>query len=300
MPITKDDLLAFANDEAARFGMRPVNRRVLSDWIDEGLIEGARPKGVQRGHPPLWPYPDEAKTTVSRIEEFKSQGAERVSQLRICLWVFWRNYDFEKIKHALKLEFRRITKQMQRQSPWWNYDHRYGKKLPEPERRKYECRLPPLDPELAATGINLSRHAQLEIASRTYWGSRNGELIPQIISSELRRIFGEAPAHFPDFRIFLEIGGAFGNSDEIENSGQEILDKIIDDDLKSARDLIWFCFMCLAAGEIFFSVWGRFPKNKLAVAYRKATASFLRPDWIIPSLALFAISAFRLRTAKRS
>jgi len=46
-----------------------------------------------------------------------------------------------------------------------------------------------------------------------------------------------------------------------------------------------------------FEAMPKVANSNLAVAYAKAAKSFLSPEWIVPSVALFAISAFNIRQA---
>jgi hypothetical protein len=301
MPYSKEELLAFANGCATQHGLSPITECVLESWIHDKLLNKAKPHGHSRGVNPTWLYSDYDCDTVRKIVELKALGAKRHSQLVICLWTIRRISFRSEIIVALKSEFSRIVRRQERGRIWWSYQYNNLGKLSEAERAKLIARLPVLDPDLAATGLTLSDPAMLETACRAYWGSENGEMIPEIVLRDLANTLGLPPNIFSSLIpiIPLNISGALGPPDESANGGYEIVDNLSQDDLETARALIFFCFIALLAGKIIFGLFGLSPNNKLATAYGKAADSILTPEWIIPSLALFAISAFHFRTAKK-
>ena len=301
MPYLKEELLAFANECAAQHGMPPFSESVLESWIFYGLLRGAQPYGHSRGVNPTWLYSDHDRDTVRLIVELRALGAKRNSQLLICLWVFGSISFRSEIGRDLKSEFRRIIQRQGRGREWWDCSFDKLAKLSEAERARLTSRLPALDRDLAAAGLTISSPAMLEIACSAYWGSENGEMIPKIAIRDLANTLGLPANIFASLIpvVPLNISGALGPPDESANGGYEILDQISQDELETARALIIFCFLALLVGKVIFSLFGRSPNNRLAVAYRKAANSILTPEWIIPSLALFAISAFHLRIAKK-
>ena len=62
---------------------------------------------------------------------------------------------------------------------------------------------------------------------------------------------------------------------------------------------MYFC--CLGALGLMAFILTVLPilgRTKLAHAYTKAFDSFSTPEWVIPSIALFAIAAFNIRVAR--
>lgn len=292
---------AYANECAAQLGLEPFSESVFESWIDNKIFDGATPYGHSRGINPTWLYSDEARDQISLIVKLKAQGAKRNTQLLVCLWVFGREFEFNDIIEALKSEFSRITKRLARGPVWWKCHYDDLAKLSEAERAKLIARFPPLDPDLAAaTGSVLSPPAMFEVALRAYWGPENEEMIPSIIVGDLARTFALPAGTFDSWKhsIPLNISGAFGLPGESANDGYEIFDQISADNVENARNTIWLNYFGLLAGKFIFSLFESSPNNKLAVAFGKAANSVLRPDWVIVTLGLFAISAFHSRTAK--
>lgn len=296
MPMTKDDLLAAANETALELKISPITRRALSNWIEDGFLERATPRGNMRGKNPSWHYSDEARNTVTMMVSLKSLGAIRNSQLRVCLWVFGQNFEPQLIKKAAISEFTRLMTRDHRQHPW-NYDCRDRNNLSETERDKYTRQIPPIDSDLANAGFKLSSNILLPILSWIYWGVDAGENPLRAISDELSQITQLPSEFFTELLAVINIGGAFGNPDETANSGQEILGLISEEDLTTARALIWIGYFGLFAGELFFGLISKSESEKTVYAFRKARESILTPEWITLSMGLLAILVYNLRKA---
>jgi hypothetical protein len=294
MPYSKAQLLAVASERALQVGLLPISESVFESWIQHGLIEGARAHGARRGVNPDWTYGDEVKDTVELIVELKSQGALRNSQLMICLWAFGRNFPFRKIVAALKSELRRIVKQQARGRPWWKVHHDDLSEISEPERARRISQLPLLDTDLAETPFALTRDAALEVLLRAYWGMEDGggNLFPG-----LAQIPGLVVGQSDALAVPINISGAIGPPDESATGGYEALDRISEDDLELARGWICLCFGGLVVADAVFSIFPQAASASTALAYQKAASSFLRPDWVVPTAALFSISAFNDRQA---
>ena len=298
MPMTKDDLLALANDVALELGHPPITRRAISNWIEDGLLERAAPQGNMRGVNPSWRYSDEAKNIVTMIVALKSLGAIRNSQLRICLWAFGQNLNQQLIKKAVQLEFGRLVARDHRRHPQ-DYDYRDQNNLSEAELDKYKRRIPEIDSDLANAGFKMPSNILLQILSWIYWGVDAGENPLHALSEELSRITLLPAEFFTELLGVINIGGAFGDPSETGNSGQEILGLITEEDLTTARTLIWVGYFGLFAGELFFGLINKSENEKIILAYRKARESILTPEWITLSMGLLAILAYNLRKSNK-
>lgn len=291
--LTKEELLKLANGTAAQLNMKPVAKRMLSDWVDEKLISGAKARGIKRGINPERTYEPESAERVRIILALKSLGASRFDVLRICLWAFGYEIALDSVKAALQLEYERWMKR-ERRKLQWRYDHRSPDHASESARAKYMRHLPPLDPYLAVTGLVFSPSALLYLMSEACWGSDDGKEASQsIIASEIERIF-EMPAETALGIVkFISVSEIFGSPDEVENSGQEALKSMKDEDLLVARTLFWLAFLGLFAGDLFLTLFSNEAENKMVVAYRKAMNSVVRPEWIIPTVGIFAVLVSR-------
>jgi hypothetical protein len=296
MPVTSKELLEAANRRAAQLNVKPLTPRILRDLVDCQVLVVGTHKGVKRGEP--WQYPNEAILTVEGVVEFRSQGAIRSSQLKLCLWQFQTQYGFDILQAALKEEFGRFRKRQQREPPWWEYDHRDKHRVSERVIEKAKLRLPKLDGRLAIPGLTLSANALLQICSTAYWGK--GAATEAILANALAdlKLFGELPQPvLAVLSIFMSIEGTLGAPDEI---GFNILNRITEEDLEFARVAIWVCYGILMGGQFLMKIL-RLPQNSAPViALDAAAASFLRPDWIVPSLALFSMSHFNYRNLASS
>lgn len=295
MPWSKDQLLALANERAATLGLPAISESVFESWIDADLFKGADPHGVRRGVNPDWVYPDEVKETVEAILRLKSQGATRTAQLLVCLRAFGKRPPLVAVREAMKSELSRIVRRQERGPPWWKFH--YGDRNSEEERAKRSLQLPGLDADLAATVFALHPYESLEALSRAYWGTEQSDcsLFPG-----LEEMLNGITENRGEYTFPLNIAGAIGPPGESANCGYEILDKISDDDLESAQALICSCLAGLALADAFFGLYPSYVEGTTALAFRKVTNSFVRPDWIVPSMTLFTISAYNQRQSRES
>ena len=290
MPYTKAQLVVFANERALQLGLPPVTESVFESWIDGFLFRGAEAHGKRRAINPNWTYRDDVKDTVELIVELKSQGAARTSQLLICLCAYGRDVPFCEVKAALKSELRRIVQRQARGRPWWQTHYDDLPNISELERAGRIDQLPLLDPDLAATPFALSKESSLIAHLRAYWGAETGDFnILHSLPEEIQKIaelfdeWGIAP---------WNIAGAIGPPGESAIDGYEIIDKISESNVESARDWFTLMFGGLYLFDAISDLCPEFAKSKIGVAYRKAAASFGRPEWIVPTMALFAVAAF--------
>ena len=202
------------------------------------------------------------------------------------------------IKKALIAEWRRIINRQQR-GPHWFEDHYTDlHKLSESERATRIRQLPPLDPDLAASGLSLAPKTFYELALRAYWGEDgNGRIAAIALNGLFQSPEGVLPV--PEFlEKALAIGGAIGPEGESSESGCETLSGVTSDDLEQARNMYFCCLCALGLMAFILSILPILCRTKLAHAYTKALNSFSTPEWIIPSIALFAIAAFNIRAAR--
>jgi hypothetical protein len=98
----------------------------------------------------------------------------------------------------------------------------------------------------------------------------------------------------PDFGVLanlLGIGGAIGPPEQSATGGYEVLDGVNPEELEQARTILLACAITLHLPEMLFDCVPTLKESKLAVAFAKAARSFLTPGWIVPTAALFSISA---------
>ena len=291
MPVTSADLLVAANQRAAALNTRPLTARMVRGLVDGHVLIGGTNKGVKRGDP--WRYPDEMVSTIEGVVEFRSQGARRNTQLKLSLWQFGHQYSFEVLRGALKSEFARFRKRQDRQPPWWDFDYRDRHRLSERQVAKAKKRLSKLDRRLVIPDLTLHEDALLQICSMGYWGGdATSRSISETASGGLPLFDGMPEPLLAVLSIFLSIEGALGDPQE---TGLNLLARIIEDDLRFARDAIWLCYGGLVAMK-FLMEFLAVPRNDpLVTALEAAIGSFLLPDWIVVSLALFSISHLNYR-----
>ena len=271
----KDGLLWQVNEVAAKLGLQPIKERVLSDWIDEGLVAGATARGRKRGLNPKWEYGAGSVDRATIILESRSMGARRYAEYRLCLWARGCDLPWQEIRTALLGEFRRSNRRRRRAS-LFQYDHRDNRNYSEKTVSANFKRLGKLDERLATLKFDLSPQSLLHMMSMLTWGKGEREGISEI-----------AQRTFPP--------GLLGSPDEIESSGEEQLKQINEADLENARNR-FFAYMCnLIYLPLIFSLCGVRHDHDFLLAFRLAASSMMRPEWLVHNLASFTISAYRER-----
>jgi hypothetical protein len=285
--VTTDQLLKILNKDALRLELRPISRRMLRDWVDEGLISRRKAKGRGRGRHPIWLFSATEVRLARRIVKLKAERIRRVSEIRLHLWVTEDNYSIDRIGDAVRSEFVRVL-QRDRRKQRLKYDHRHQRSLSEKDEQRYSKQLPPLDSGLAEAGFKIGPRATLDIISELLWGKAKREVLPERIAEEAERIFGKpvdqlAPSYFGN------LAGLFGARDEIAHSGEEELSKANNADLLTARQKLHDLISALSLG----ARGGKRITKTAARQYRRAIASFRTTDWLVSTLAAFTLQAFR-------
>ncbi|MGA8611669.1 MAG: hypothetical protein WB760_08095 [Xanthobacteraceae bacterium] len=288
MPYSKAELIAAANEFAREHGFPQASESVFESWINKKLVAGARPRGFRRGVNPEWTYPDSTLAAVKLILELESLGARRTAQIMICLWIFGSEFPHKRIVAALKSELRRIIKRQERGPPWFHDHYLDLAKLSKAERSRRVSQLPALDPDLAASGIAPTAGEFLAVALRVYWGAEDDRKCASSTTSS------------PDFSVLanlLGIDGAIGPPEQSATGGYEALDRVTPEELEQVRTILLACAITLHLPAMIFDCVPTLKESRLAVAFAKAARSFLTPEWIVPTAALFSISALNGRHA---
>jgi hypothetical protein len=294
MQYSKADLLALANECAVGLGLAPVSESVFESWISRKFFKGAKAHGIRRGVSPDWNFPETTADIVRKILALRSVGAVRSNQLVIGLWVLGTDFPFQRLRTALKSEFRRMIKRQERGSPWWTDHYKDLERASDAKRAIRINQLPRSDPDLVAAGLALPRDLSSDICLRGYWGTEENKNIPSIILDDTEKGRDTAPM-FDLLTMMLNVDGAIGLPGESTIDGYEVIDQITPADLEQARTLFLLCVVSLGLIGLLLAVFPTPAVSQLAVAYRKAAESFFTADWIVSTTALFAISAFNSR-----
>jgi DNA-binding transcriptional MerR regulator len=115
--MTKDELLANLNHEAATLRVAQVSARSIADWINEGLIPAPIKKGLGRGKGLRIQYTQETLDCALLLVRLRQFGRPRNDIARIYLWVNGFEQPYEKIRSALIREFDLIARFILRNMP---------------------------------------------------------------------------------------------------------------------------------------------------------------------------------------
>jgi hypothetical protein len=287
--VTTDQLLAILNDDATRLGALPVTKRMLRDWVDESLIMPRTAKGRTRALNPIWHFAESDVRWARRIVELKAANIHRVAELRLHLWVSDDTYPIEAVPEALRSEFERLMHR-DRRSLHFKYDHRDQPQPTEEEQKGHAKQLPPLDRSLAEANLEIPPAIMLKIVSSLIWGNA-GDSALSTTDEGVNDILEQGNLG--------DISGAFGAKDEIAGSGEEQLTHLQYDDLCQGRCRLNAIKARLQAAQSSSSESGDPQAKERAIALKMAIGSFNRTEWIVSTLAAFALAAFRARTSEK-
>ena len=249
MQYSKADLLALANECALELGLAPVSESVFESWISQKFFKGAKARGIGRGVNPDWSFPETTADVIREILALRSVGAVRSNQLVIGLWVLGTDFPLQRLRTALKSEFRRMIKRQERGSPWWTDHYKDLERVSNAKRAIRIDQLPRLDPDFVAAGVALPRELSLDVCLRGYWGTEEGNDIPSIILDGNVKNRDTAPM-FNLLTMMLNVDGAIGLPGESAIDGYEAIDQISLADLEQARTLFLLCAASLGADRI--------------------------------------------------
>jgi hypothetical protein len=290
--MTKRELLKVLNEDALSLGVLPITVRKLSDWIDDGLLDGANPKGVRRGVNPDWQFSEESVARARLILKSISCGSVRKTEHRIFVWVHAHDYPFELIFRAINSRFSRFLKR-QRRKLEWQYDHR--NRVDPKRKERFLRQLPQLDNELKNAGFEQPPEALLQMMSEAHWGTDGTASSLKSLVENMATQFGIPSEQIAEMASKISVVGLLGNPDEIDLSGLAILKMAIEGDFVQGRRN----FQLFLAQITQLNSLDGFPENefldRMRDPIRKAFNSVLRPDWLISTLASTIVAAHKVR-----
>jgi hypothetical protein len=290
--MTKQELLAVLNEDALSLGIAPITIRQLSDWVDDGLIERAQPKGVRRGINPDWQFSETSEVRARLVVKSISAGSSRKTEHRIFVWAHRHDYSFDLIHRAIVLEFGRFLKR-QRRKLEWQYDHR--NRVQPKKRERFLRQIPDLDDELKKAGLDQPPDALLRTMSEAYWGPGKTEVGLKILSENMAGQFGISAEQIAQISSKIALAGLLGNHDEIDASGLAILKNANENDLVQGRANFQ---SFLSKIDQLNSVEGFHDDEKLGKILSvipMVSNSIFRPDWMISTIAAMVIAAHKFR-----
>jgi hypothetical protein len=299
--VLKETILSVLNAEARSLGAEPDTERALEDWISEDLFKGPTEKGLSGGGSE-WRYSPAALRAAVEVVRLKASTPNRRNTvLRIRLWLLGFDVPINRITEDLESEFSRALHRRFFRNPF-RHDASSGADLSEREKEKERRRAGPLDPAFVDAGLELPVDDLLrllwESVSDPTGPSKFLNVLDQLLSPFLSEKGGAILADFlKGVGPYIDLAGLFGAPDEIGRSGLEALAAINEGDLMKGRRLYQFALSmadCAGRGEEFL------PSDlapQLGEAFSK-TARTLRDsdEWCVAALAVFAITASRVRS----
>jgi hypothetical protein len=299
-----ETVLEVLNAEARSLSSPAITDRMLRDWIAEDLFPGPTERGLGRGLGSERRYSPAALAAGLEVVRLRASGTQRNAALRLRLWLLDFDVPMDRIIEDLRSEFDRLLRRGFFRNPL-RYDAHSDEKYSEREIQAELRRAGPIDPDLAAAGLPPPSADILNLASELVWGSEGStqlltsleERISPFASEKGRVVLSE---FLRGLESYVATTGLFGNPDEIEKSGLEVLARIGNGDLLKGRRFYQFVLAmadCGARGGEFF------PPDvnpALSEALSKIARSLRDADeWCVAGLAVCSIAAHRAVSASR-
>lgn len=300
--MTKDELVDLLNKTSGGSATPPMTKRILSDWIDEDLLDGAKAMGRNIGTNPDWQLTEETIEYAKFLWALRSLGVKRVSVLRLYLWMFGRETHFDLVLKALMTEYSRVM-QRYRRIHNWDYERDAKRPIHSARYKKLLARLSSgLDPDLKVAGFEIPSEIAVELGLETISPDGNRNTASLMIEAVQRQ--GLLPEKLDEQqRAQLEktfnaaaLKGVFANPEESAGSVEEAVKKLGPEHLAEGRADTWekiltllYCYLLAPPS----------PGQQLAslqTAYLKAFRSMVRPEWIVLNLASLSVAAYRSRS----
>ncbi len=223
-----------------RYGIRVTPRR-LRDWVEEKLVPGPKkPRGRQRGQTPDRDWPLLSYRRVLQICRLKKNGAKRLNEIRITLWMNGADLPFEQVQEALYSEFQRARK-LARRPVTCTWDPRENSSLSPNSQAALLRQMGTPSPALLPDGYSVPGEMMVGAYGALRYGVDNNAL--RVLMTDLLRHVGLSewvPQSFDkDTQPHeLQLLGLAGSPDEIDDAAEESIKNADAETFAAVRDWI--------------------------------------------------------------
>lgn len=302
--MTKDELVKFLNEMAASLNMTPITKRILSDWIDEGLLDGSVAVGHEIGKNPTWHLSEETIEYAKLLTALRSFGATRANILRLYLWLFGRDAHPDLVRQALNSEYKRVM-QRYRRTNTWTYDGNSRNVIRDQKYQKLLSKVSKqLDPVFKEAGFEVPADIALELGSAANLAARKEDVISLLVAAT--RKMGLVPLdqeqqlrqHIENNFNSLVLPGILADPDETTGSVEEHLGQLNTQDLTDGRIAVLTQILTLVQVYLLNGPLAEQRSPVSEAAYLRTLRSLVRPNWITLYLGGFSVGAYRARVEK--
>lgn len=218
----------------------PVTDRMLRSWCEEGFVSEPQRKGLGRGRGSASLWCPQQYRQACKVCRFRSQGAKSEDSLRIMCWLSGHYVTVKRLRASCLRELRRI-RSSRRMSPRSLVDPNQEDLTPRTIKGLAKS-AGQLDPRLVPS-FNYSDTEKVEMLALLKGGVMKTSHAKSLVNATMPRLTGQIDMQqLPS--LFL---GVLGSSEEIENSGEELLQSAELEDFKKARKLLREIIMVIKA-----------------------------------------------------
>lgn len=216
---------------AKRLYGEPVSDRMLRNWCEQGFIIAPLKKGLGRGKGTIALWGLEQYKQACKLCRFRNKGVKSEDALRIMWWLSGQNVTFKHLRASCIRELQRLQSS-KKMSP---------RSLIDPTQKNLSSRtiksisksVGQLDARLVPS-FNYSDKEKVEMLASI----KGGEIKTSFVTSLINATMPKLNDHVNMEQFASLFAGVFGETDEIENSGEELLQSAELGDFEKARELL--------------------------------------------------------------
>lgn len=249
--MTNAELAESLNAAVGLTGRGAVTPNVIRQWIGWKVLPMATATGQSRGKPPIWTRDDRTHRRAKKLAEWRKTGVRRETSVIVQTYIECGYSDFERFRKSLLSEFRRARAQLMRKV---TTDTNFSN-LPElrgTQKAALRRQGGPLDERFRETNFEQSADFYVGSLSLTLGNQAMENAMQPLMAQAATQMFPALPTAFLDIimsKFISGLSGIFGAPDEIECSGEQVIQQASERQFRIARATINKVFKFIRSQE---------------------------------------------------
>lgn len=222
--MTNAELAAALNDEFGLEGRARLSTNVIRQWVEWGLLPKAQVAGRVEGGGPIWERNDSAMVRARRFAKMRVFGIRSERALLAQAYIEWDAVSFDRARPAIIGEFRSVRSKLWRTM---TADIPAGpvSEFSKTKRRALIKQSGPLDPVFHSTQFELPTDTILTAMQSAFAGQSNETEQIALFANVMAQMAPSIATHIPTpLPAWVNLNGLFAPSDEIDFSGEAVLE----------------------------------------------------------------------------